>query len=186
MAVLPRLLAPGERVHLVTREHGVALVPAFARAALGIAGAAALALAAGRSDRLGAGRVVVALAAAALAAWMLAGLVRVVGRWHTRRLVITDRRALLVQGGLARRVAVVPLAAIDAIEVRSTGPGRLLRYGGLVVTTHDRRALLHGLRRLPDPDLLFGLVLGLDERIPAAPPRRTAAPASAAASALLR
>jgi PH (Pleckstrin Homology) domain-containing protein len=186
MAVLPRLLAPGERVHAVTREHGVVLVPAFARAVLGIAGAAALALAAGRSHGLGPGRLVGALAAAALAAWMLGRLVRAVTAWHTRRLVITDRRALLVQGGLTRRVAVVPLASIDAIEVRSSGPGRLLRYGGLVVTTHDRRALLHGLRRLPDPDLLFGLVLGLDERIPAGPARRAAAPSSQPASALLR
>jgi hypothetical protein len=86
--------------------------------------------------------------------------------------VVTDRRALLIAGGLSRRVAVVPLDSVEEVEVRMSALGRMLRYGGLVVSAGGRRGLLFGLRRLPDPDLVFALVLGLDERI-AARPRRS-------------
>jgi PH (Pleckstrin Homology) domain-containing protein len=183
MAALHRLLAPDERVHLVTREHGIVLVPAFLRTLLGLAMLTVVAVDVAGTRWLGPGRVAVAVAAGALAVWMLGGLVRVVMRWQTRRLVVTDRRALLLQGGLTRRVATLQLDAIDAIEVQSWALGRIVRCGGLVVTSEGRRAPLHGLRRLPDPDLVLGLVLGLDERIPATPRRPASAPRAAGAPA---
>jgi membrane protein YdbS with pleckstrin-like domain len=183
MAALDRLLAPDERLHLVTREHGVLLVPAFLRTMTGLAALAVVAVTAAGTGWLGPGRVAVAVAAGALAVWFLAGLVRAVVRWHTRRLMVTDRRMVLVQGALLRRVATLRLDAIDAIEVQSSGLGRLLRYGGLVVTTRAGRERLFDLRRVPDPDLVFGLVLGLDERIPATARRHLIAPRAAGARA---
>ena len=57
----------------------------------------------------------------------------------------------------------------------------MLHYGGVVVGTGGRRSLLFGLRRLPDPDLLLGLLLGLaeeraEDRLRWAPPALTPAP----------
>ena len=84
----------------------------------------------------------------------------------------------MVGGGFSRRIAVLPLAAIEAVEARTDGLGRRFHYGGLMVTASGRRMPLFGLRRLPDPDLLFGLIMGLDQHIPmrttAREPARTA------------
>jgi hypothetical protein len=171
MAQIDRLLAPGERVHLVTREHGIVLLWPFLRAAIVLAFAAAVAIAAAGLDLPAAIRLVPVLAAAAVAVGALLRVVRVVARWQRRVLVVTDRRAVLLAGGVGSRAAVVPLQAIGDVEVFAPAAGRVLHYGGVVVGAGGRRGLLFGLRRLPDPDLLLGLLLGLAEEREDARPR---------------
>ena len=182
MAQIDRLLIPGEHVHLVSREHGVVLLAPFARAAVTVATAAAVAIVAAGLDLPAAVRLIPVLVAAAAAARALLHLARAVSRWQRRVLVVTDRRALLLAGGLGQRAAIVPLSAISDIEIVCPVPGRVLHYGGVVVGSGGRRGLLFGLRRLPDPDLLLGLLLGLAED-GATRPRRT--PAAVARAALL-
>jgi Bacterial PH domain len=114
---------------------------------------------------LGPARALFAIVLGLVASRWLVKLVREVSRWHTRRLVVTDRRLIMVGGNFSRRVAVLPLAAIDSVEARTEGLGRRLHYGRLLVTSSGRRLPLFGLQRLPDPDLLFGLIMGLDRRI---------------------
>jgi hypothetical protein len=181
MAQIDRLLDPDERVHLVSREHGIVLVWPFLRAAIILALAAAAAIAAAGLDLPAAIRLVPVLAAAAVGLGALLRVVRVVSRWQRRVLVVTDRRALLLAGGLGSRAAIVPLQAIGDVEVFAPAAGRMLHYGGVVVGTGGRRSLLFGLRRLPDPDLLLGLLLGLaeeraEQRLRWAPPTLTPAP----------
>jgi membrane protein YdbS with pleckstrin-like domain len=170
MAPIDRLLAPGERVHLMSREHGVVLVRPFVGAAVVVAAAAAVAIAVAGQQALGPFRIVLAVAAALAAARALLHLVRAVARWQRRMLVVTDRRLVLFAGGLAQQAAVVPLHAITDIEIVRPPAGRMLHYGGVVVSSGGRRGLLFGLRRLPDPDLLLGLLFGLAEERPR--PRR--------------
>jgi hypothetical protein len=164
------LLAPGEHVHLVLREHRVVLVAPFLRAAAVVAACAALALwAAGWALPV----PLRALACGVCAAVALRSLVRLaasVGRWQARTLMVTDRKAVMVHGRRSRRVAALPLQAIHDLEIVHPGAGRILHYGGLVVNAGGRRDLLFGLRRLPDPDLLFGLLMGLAEDAPPAAP----------------
>ncbi len=186
MARITRLVSDDEHVHLITREHGVVLLPAFVRAAIGVAALGAGAYLLAGITRLGPVRIVPVLVAGALAFHVMLRLVRVVARWHAQRLVITDRRLLLVTGGLSRRVAILPLRAIDQIEVRRPALGRLLHYGGLAVTVGGRRRLLFGLSRLPDPDLVFGLIMGLDVQIPASGAGRSAVPRTVAVPASVR
>jgi membrane protein YdbS with pleckstrin-like domain len=182
---LEHLLRADEHIHAVTREHGIVLVRPFAVAAAAIAtfGAAAYVIAGIQS--LGAGRALFAVLLGLLASRWLVGMVRAVSRWHTRRLVVTDRRLIMVGGGFSRRIAVLPLSAIDAVEARTDGMGRRFHYGSLFVTSSGRRMPLFGLRRLPDPDLLFGLIMGLDGHIPmrVTPRERTSRPARVPASA---
>jgi Bacterial PH domain len=173
MPPLERLLARNEHVHLVTREHEIVLVGPFLRACVVLTACSYAAV------RIAATHIVVPLRLLAigvfgvLAARTLLRLVRAVGRWQRRTLVVTDRRTLLVHGGLSRRVDAVPLDAIHDIEVVRARPRWVFHYGGLVVSTGGRRDLLFGLRRLPDPDLLLGLMLGLadDLQEPSPPPR---------------
>jgi membrane protein YdbS with pleckstrin-like domain len=171
MAQIDRLLSPDEHVHLVSREHGVVLVWPFLRAAMILAGAAAAAIAAAGLDLPAAIRLVPVLAAAAVASGALLRVVRVVSRWQRRVLVVTDHRALLLAGGLGSRAAIVPLQSIGHVEVFAPAAGRVLHYGGVIVGTGGRRGLLFGLHRLPDPDLLLGLLLGLAEERSAERPR---------------
>jgi Bacterial PH domain len=173
MPPLERLLARNEHVHLVTREHEVVLVGPFLRACIVLT---ACSYAAVRIAATGAPLPLRLLAVGilgVLAVRTLARLARAVGRWQRRLLVVTDRRALLLHGAISRRVAALPLDAIHDIEVIRARPGWILHCGGLVVSTGGRRDLLFGLRRLPDPDLLFGLLLGLADELPepSSPPR---------------
>ncbi len=156
-----RLLAPGERVHLVTREHGVVLARPFARATLLLAACAAGGYAIALTTALGEVRValLVVLAAVALRAWLRLALALV--RWRARRLVVTDRKLVLESGALVRRAAVLRLSQLEDVETVSGGAGRLLRYGGLVVGVGGRERLLFDLAHLPEPDALAGLVLDL-------------------------
>jgi membrane protein YdbS with pleckstrin-like domain len=172
MAQIDRLLSPGEPVHLVSREHGIVLAAPFLRAGLVLAVAAAAAVLSAGLPAPAAIRLVPVLAAAAVAAGALLRLVAAVSRWQRRRLVVTDRRAIFLSGGLGQKAAVVPLEAIGDVEIASTATGRALHYGGIVVCAGGRRGLLFGLRRMHDPDLLLALLLGLAEDEPAPRPRR--------------
>ena len=50
----------------------------------------------------------VAVLAGVIAVLALTRLCRRVGRWHGRRLVVTDRKLILVSGALGRRVTALP------------------------------------------------------------------------------
>jgi hypothetical protein len=163
MAQIDRLLTPGEHVHLMSREHGVVLLAPFLRAAAIVALSAGGAILAAGLDLPAAVRLIPVLVAAAAAGRALVNLVRAVARWQRQVLVVTDRCAVLLAGGLGQRAAVVPLSAISDIEIVCPAAGRMLHYGGVVVHRGGRCDLLFGLRRLPDPDLLLGLLLGLAE-----------------------
>jgi hypothetical protein len=184
MGQLDRLLAPGERVHLVSREHGVVLLAPFLRAVMVVAASAAAAILIAGLGVLGPVRLVLAGLAALAAAHALLQLARAVGRWQRRLLVVTDRRAVLLAGGLSRRAAVFPLSAISNIEIVRPAAGRVLHYGGVLVGGGAERTLLFGLRRLPDPDLLLGLLLGLADE--GAGMRPHWSPAAAAPGGLYR
>lgn len=170
MRSVDHLLADGERIHLVSREHGVVLVGAFVRATvtLAIAGGLAYKLAGTRS--LGVLPTVVAVCAGLVSALALMRLVRRVARWQARRLVVTDRKVLLVSGALSRRVTALPLAAIDGIEVRrvgALGP----RCGALLLSANGRRCVLFGLRRVPHPERVMTLMLHLSGEVRERRPR---------------
>ncbi len=183
MARIDRLLEPDEHVHLVTREHGVALAGPFLRAAGVLGAAAAAAMLAAGLPAPAPIRLVPVLVAAAVAARALLRLAAAVSRWQRRTLVVTDRRAILAGGRLGQKAASVPLDAVDEVEIASSAAGRALHFGGLVVCAGGRRGLLFGLRRLPDPDVLLALLLGLAEDDPP-PRRRRSGPAAAWALAV--
>ncbi len=161
------IVSPTERFHLVTREHGVVLLRPFCRTTLVVAlfGGGAYELAS--SPAPSPVRWSIAIVAAAVVSISLLGLVRRVMRWNRRRLVVTDRRVLLLSGAFSRRVTSISLDAIHDLQIHLSATGRVLRYGSVIATTGGRRGPLLGLRRLPHPDLVFALLLGLEQPRPA-------------------
>jgi PH (Pleckstrin Homology) domain-containing protein len=172
MPPLERLLARDEHVHLVTREHEIVLVGPFLRSCTVLTACAYASVRIASTGIPVPFRLLAVGILGVLGARTLLRLMRAVGRWQRRVLVVTDRRALLVHGGLSRRVAALPLDAIHDIEIVRARPGWVFHAGGLVVSTGGRRDLMFGLRRLPDPDLLLGLLLGLAEDLPEPSPPR--------------
>jgi hypothetical protein len=149
------------------REHGIALAVPFVRAAAGVAGFGLATAAMAGMPSLGAWRAVPLVLAAAVALALVLRLAGAVARWHSRRLVVTDRRAVLVHGPLRRREA-LELDDIGSVAVDASLLGRKLHYGGVVVEVDGDEELLFGMRHVPDPDLVMALVLGLAEDAPAA------------------
>lgn len=136
------------------------LVGAFIRATLTlvVVGGLTYELAGVRS--MGVLPTAVAVLAGVIAVLALTRLCRRVGSWHGRRLVVTDRKLILVSGALGRRVTALPLAAIDQVEVRRVrAPGP--RCGAVMITVGGRRSALFGLRRLPHPERMMGLIMTL-------------------------
>ena len=95
-------------------------------------------------------------------------------------LVVTDRRAVLLAGGAGTaRPRSSRSSAIGDVEIVVPGGRAACCTTAASSSAAARhRGLLFGLRRLPDPDLLLGLLLGLAEE------RAASAPALDAGSAL--
>lgn len=164
---LASIVSHTERIHLVTREHGVVLFRPFCRSTLTVAlfGGGAYELA--RSPVPSSLRWTAATLAGVIVTISLLGLLRRVLRWNRRRLVVTDRRVLMLSGTLSRRATAVSLDALHDLQIHVSGTGRMLRYGSVIVTTGGHRGPLLGLRRIPHPDLVFALLLGLEQPRPA-------------------
>jgi|tagenome__1003787_1003787.scaffolds.fasta_scaffold20929927_2 hypothetical protein len=170
MRHIDHLLRDRERVLIVTREHGVVLVRPFLRAALVVGAASAMAVALAGARWMWPAPALLAAAAGLAALRAVARLALQVGRWHTRRLVVTDRKVMYVRGALRRRVSALSLAAVDDVEVARRSRLLGISCGGLVVYAGGRHGTLFGLRRLPHPDRLLSLLVSLidDEREPRA------------------
>ena len=81
-----------------------------------------------------------------------------VTEWWNERLVMTDRRLMLVTGLLTRRIAVMPLRKVTDMTYERPLLGRLFaRYGWgtFVLESAGQEQALHRIRFLPQPDELY-------------------------------
>jgi len=134
-----RLLAPDERVTLITRPHpltfwlgsaqGVFLALLLLAAAFGIEQFRLL-----PSQAAGARPY---LTLALLVGGTIAALSVVSGwvRWRTHEIVVTDRRVVRITGILAKEVSDYSLDAISDLRLRQSWLGRLFDYGDVDVLT---------------------------------------------------
>ena len=97
---------------------------------------------------------------------VLGGLIslHVLTAWQVGRFVLTDRRVMLVEGALRRRVSMAPLPGVADLRFEQSLGGRVLNYGDFVI---ERKGLFTRMRlitTLPDPDQLYlRLVEGMYE-----------------------
>lgn len=136
---MKRLLAPGERVLLQTRQHTVVLVRPLARSLVLVAiGVTAGIVLAPRVWPLAAAGLALAAAGAVVA-------LAAVAAWDRTTIVLTSRRALVAHGVLRRRIADLELAPGAPLELERPLAGRLLGYGTLVAGDF-------AIPYVPDPD----------------------------------
>ena len=78
--------------------------------------------------------------------------------WRSERLLVTDRRLLLVTGLLARRVEVMPLVKVTDMTFEQPLPGRLFGaagWGTFVFDSAGQEGALSRVPYLPHPHELF-------------------------------
>jgi hypothetical protein len=142
-----RYLLPSERLVVSVRRHPIILfryIVEVVAAAL-VCGWLADAVGGGRQDDL---VWLVFLAVVARAVWM--GL-----EWSNDRLLISDRRIMMVSGLLTRRVAMMPLRKVTDLTYERPLAGRILGYGTFVLESAGQDQALRRVPYLPEPDVLY-------------------------------
>jgi uncharacterized membrane protein YdbT with pleckstrin-like domain len=135
------IAAPGERICLDARRHGVVLARPLAQT-LVLTGAGALLLSQPWPLQLP-GAVLVALAALVC--------LRAVWRWERARFVVTTEKLFVVDGTLHRRASAVRLQSVENLELEQSVAGRLLGYGTLVAGPLE-------IEHVPQPRAVYRLV----------------------------
>ena len=130
-----------EEVCLDARRHGIVLAKPLVWAIV-IAGAGGVLWTAAWPLSI-AGAVLIGFAAVIA--------LRAVWRWERTRVVVTTDKVFVVGGTWRRSARAVRLAAVEAVELEQTLPGRLFGYGTVVVGS---LALDH----VPKPKSVYRLV----------------------------
>lgn len=113
------LAAPGERVCLEARRHGIVLARPLSRA-VGLAAVGGLLFLVGwPATVLGAPLLAAGAVLSARSVW----------RWERTRVVVTTEKVYVVDGTVRRRASAVRLRSIQSLGIEESLPGRLLGYG---------------------------------------------------------
>lgn len=75
--------------------------------------------------------------------------------WRTEQFVITDKRVLLINGILTRRVAIMPLSKVTDLTYERSLTGRILGYGAFVMESAGQVQALSRIDYLPQPDTMY-------------------------------
>lgn len=82
----------------------------------------------------------------------------VVVDWWVERIVVTDKRFMLVTGVFTNRVAMMPIGKVTDLTYERTWLGRLLGYGTLIVESAGQIQALNRIEFLPRPELVYDAI----------------------------
>ncbi|MFL6129157.1 MAG: PH domain-containing protein [Mycobacteriales bacterium] len=92
--------------------------------------------------------------------------------WYVEKLVVTDKRLLLLTGILARNVAIMPLVKVTDLTFHRSATGMTLGYGKFVVESAGQEQALSTIDFVPQPEKLYiqisELLFGGDKGAPGA------------------
>src|SRR5215217_6472733 len=92
--------------------------------------------------------------------------------WYVEKLVVTDKRLLLLTGILARNVAIMPLVKVTDLTFHRSATGLMLGYGKFVVESAGQDQALSTIDFVPHPERLYiqisELLFGGDKGTPGA------------------
>jgi membrane protein YdbS with pleckstrin-like domain len=75
--------------------------------------------------------------------------------WTHDKFVLTDKRVMLIEGLVTRRVAMMPLARVTDMAYQQSALGRLLNYGTFVLESAGQDQALREIKPLPNPTGLY-------------------------------
>ena len=78
-----------------------------------------------------------------------------VAEWYYDRFILTNKRVMLVEGIIARRVAMMPLARVTDMKYTQSPLGRVLGYGTFEIESAGQDQALRSVPNLPNPTELY-------------------------------
>jgi uncharacterized membrane protein YdbT with pleckstrin-like domain len=78
-----------------------------------------------------------------------------VAYWHFYRFILTNKRIMLVQGIIARDVAMMPLLRVTDMKYEQTPMGRVFNYGTFIIESAGQDQALRVVDYLPNPNDLY-------------------------------
>lgn len=84
-----------------------------------------------------------------------------IGDWYVEKLVVTDKRVLLLTGIVTRKVAIMPLVKVTDLTFNRSAAGLMLGYGQFVVETAGQDQALSHIDFVPTPEKLYMQIMEL-------------------------
>jgi membrane protein YdbS with pleckstrin-like domain len=78
-----------------------------------------------------------------------------VADWWYDRFILTNKRVMVVNGIITRRVAMMPLARVTDMKYEQSPAGRALNYGTFVLESAGQDQALREIKNLPNPNELY-------------------------------
>ena len=75
--------------------------------------------------------------------------------WYREWFVGTDRRLMLTQGILTRKIAMIPVSKVTDMRYDRSPFGQLLGYGSFVLESAGQEQAFREVRFVPNPDILY-------------------------------
>src|SRR5262245_15054747 len=101
-----------------------------------------------------------------------------VAEWYYDRFVLTNKRVMLIEGIVARKVAMMPLARVTDMKYTQSPMGRVLGYGTFELESAGQDQALRNVKNLPNPTDLYLQVVEEMYEPEASEARRRPAPAT--------
>jgi membrane protein YdbS with pleckstrin-like domain len=145
-----RYLFPTEKFRGEWRRHWIQLVK---RLSLGVVATIILGYLAGffASRQQATVLTVLVLIWLAVMGWVLWD----VAEWYYDRFILTNKRVMLVEGIVARNVAMMPLARVTDMKYTQSPLGRILGYGTFELESAGQEQALRNVPNLPNPTDLY-------------------------------
>jgi membrane protein YdbS with pleckstrin-like domain len=78
-----------------------------------------------------------------------------VAEWYYDRFVLTNKRIMLIEGIVSRKVAMMPLLRVTDMKYTQSPVGRVLRYGTFEIESAGQEQALRRVENLPNPTDLY-------------------------------
>jgi membrane protein YdbS with pleckstrin-like domain len=78
-----------------------------------------------------------------------------VADWYFDRFILTNKRVMVVNGIITRRVAMMPLLRVTDMKYEQSPLGRMLNYGTFVLESAGQEQALREVKHLPNPNELY-------------------------------
>lgn len=78
-----------------------------------------------------------------------------IGDWFFDRFILTNKRVMVVNGIITRRVAMMPLLRVTDMKYEQSPLGRILNYGTFVLESAGQEQALREVKHLPNPNELY-------------------------------
>ncbi len=75
--------------------------------------------------------------------------------WFDDRFILTNKRVMLINGLVTRKVAMMPLARVTDMKYQQSPLGRILNYGTFVLESAGQDQALREVPHLPNPNELY-------------------------------